>query len=193
MLQRLYDWSMIKAASPHAVWWMSIFAFAEATFFPLPADVLLVPMVLAVRRSAWRLAMLAALSSAVGGCFGYGIGYFLYNQVGEPILQFYGYLTDFERIQVLYRRYGELIVAIGGITPIPYKAVTIASGVAQMDFWAFSTVSVISRVARFFVVCAALYYLGPLVRDFIEKNLHLSAGIALALFVGGFSMVALIV
>ena len=190
MLQRLYDWSMVKAASPYAVWWMCVFAFAEATFFPLPADVLLIPMVLAVRRAAWRLAALAAVASALGGCFGYGIGYYLFEQVGEPILRFYGYLAEFARLQDLYRQHGELIVAIGGITPIPYKAVTITSGVAQMDFWTFNAVSLISRVIRFFAVCAALYFFGPLVRRFIERNLHLSATMAIALFVGGFVLLA---
>jgi membrane protein YqaA with SNARE-associated domain len=193
MLQRLYDWAMTKAASPYAVWWMCAFAFAEATFFPLPADVLLIPMVLAVRQSAWRLAFFAALASSIGGCFGWAIGYFLFEEVGRPILELYGYMAEFARLQELYRHYGELIVAIGGLTPIPYKAVTITSGVAQMDFWSFNLASVGSRILRFYLVCGALYWFGPPVKRFIDNNLHLSALIGLALFVGGFVLLAYVV
>jgi membrane protein YqaA with SNARE-associated domain len=193
MLQRLYDWTMAKAGSRYALWWMCGFAFAEATFFPLPADVLLVPMVLAKRERAWRLALAAALASAIGGCFGYAIGYFLFEEVGRPILQFYGYMSEFAHIQALYRQYGEWIVAIGGLSPIPYKAVTITSGVAQMDFWAFNAVSLVSRVVRFYIVCGALYWFGPPVKRFIENNLHLSALLALALFIGGFLALAYLV
>lgn len=193
MLKRLYDWSMAKAASPYAVWWMCAFAFAEATFFPLPADVLLIPMVLAVRSAAWKLAFYAAVASALGGCFGWAIGYFLFEQVGRPILEVYGYMSEFARLQDLFRKYGELIVAIGGLSPIPYKAVTITSGVAQMDFLSFNAASVGSRLVRFYLVCGALYWFGPPVRRFIDNNLHLAAVIGLALFIGGFALLGYVI
>jgi membrane protein YqaA with SNARE-associated domain len=186
VLQRLYDWTMEKAAHRHAVWYMCVFAFAESTFFPFPADILMVPMILANRDQAWRLAFFAGTASAIGGVFGYGIGYFLFEEVGKPILELYGYMQEFGKIQDWYKKYGELIVAVGGLTPIPYKAVTITSGVAQMDFVAFTAVSFVTRLVRFFAVAAALYIFGPPIKRFMDNNLKLATLLFLAVFIGGF-------
>ena len=186
MLQRLYDWTMEKAAHRHAVWWLMAFAFAEATFFPLPADILLVPMVIAAREQAWRLSFFCAIASATGGELGYAIGYFLFEEVGKPILEFYNYMDQFESIQEQYNKYGELIVAIGAISPIPYKAVTITSGVAQMDFIAYTVTSYVTRMIRFFAVGGALYLFGPALKKFMDENLRLASTIFMILFIGGF-------
>lgn len=193
MLQRLYDWTLEKAAHRHAVWWLMIFAFAEATFFPLPADVLLVPMVIAARAQAWRLAFLCGMASAAGGMLGFGIGYFLFEEVGRPILQLYGYMEQFVTLQEWYKEYGELIVAVGALSPIPYKAVTITSGVAQMDFVAFSGVSVVTRLIRFFAVAGALYVFGPPLKRFMDNNLKLATFLFLVVFIGGFAIIYFLV
>lgn len=189
MLQRLYDWTLEKAAHRHAIWWLAVFAFAEATFFPIPADVLLVPMVIAARERAWRLAFVCAIASSTGGELGYGIGYFLYEEVGKPIIEFYGYREEFAEVQAQYRRFGEWIVAIGAISPIPYKVVTITSGVAEMDFLAYTVTSYATRLLRFFAVAAALYWFGPYVRRFMDANLELATFLFLVVFFGGFAIV----
>lgn len=189
MLEGLYNWTMAKAAHRHAVWWLAVFAFAEATFFPVPADVLLVPMVIAVRERAWKLSFICALASATGGELGYAIGYFLYAEIGEPIIEFYGYLDQFAALQEQYREYGVWIVATGAISPIPYKLVTITSGVAEMDFWAYTATSYVTRMFRFFAVGAALYFFGPWVKRFMDNNLKLAFTIFMIIFIGGFAIV----
>jgi len=193
VLQRLYDWTLEKAAHRHAVWWLVVFAFAEATFFPLPADVLLVPMVIAARNQAWKLSFFCALASAIGGVFGYGIGYFFFDTIGQSILEFYGYVEQFRKLQLQYNDYGVWIVAIGAISPIPFKLVTITSGVAQMDFWAFTITAIITRMIRFMAVGGLLYLFGPALKAFMDKNLKLASLLFLALFIGGFVIVAYVV
>lgn len=203
---------MEKAAHRHAVWWLMVFAFAEATFFPLPADVLLVPMVIAVRSAAWRLAFLCALASAIGGSFGYAIGYFLKDLVAVPILDFYNLLPAFEKLQCWYDptsvagcppeakvhgflglSNGAIIVAIGAISPIPYKAVTITSGILHMDFWEFTITSFVTRMIRFMTVAGGLYFFGPALKRFMDKNLKLASLVFLGIFVGGFVMIKYVV
>lgn len=189
MLRPLYDWTMDKAAHRHAVWWLCAFAFAEATFFPIPADVLLIPMIMAVRQNALRLSIVCALASATGGEFGYAIGYYFYEAVGKPIIEFYGYTAQFAELQDEYRKYGEWIVAIGAISPIPYKVVTITSGVAQMDFVAYTATSYGTRMIRFLAVGGLLWYFGPPIKRFIEERMGLAALLFLALFIGGFAVI----
>jgi membrane protein YqaA with SNARE-associated domain len=212
LLQRLYDWTMEKAAHRHAVWWLMIFAFAEATFFPLPADILLIPMVIAVRSDAWRLGFLCAIASATGGEVGYGIGYFLKDLVAVPILQFYDMMAAFEKLQCWYDprsvatcppgsrmegflglSNGSIIVAIGAISPIPYKAVTITSGILHMDFLEYSVTSYVTRMIRFMGVAGGLYFFGPPLKRFMDNNLKLATVVFLAIFVGGFVMIKYVV
>lgn len=169
MLRRIYDWTMDLAEKPNAMRWLAALAFAESSFFPIPPDVLIIPMVLASPSRAWRIAAVATIASALGGLAGYAIGLFLFEALGQPILDFYGYFDKFERFQQWYREWGGWIVFAGGFSPIPYKVVTIASGSVNLDLATFTAASVISRGARFLLVAALLWKFGPPIRAFIER------------------------
>ena len=190
MLQQLYGWAMAKAAHPHAFWWLVAFSFAEATFFPLPADVLLIPMILAVRSRAWKLAAACTAASVIGGYFGWMIGYFAFEEIGRPLLELYGAMDKMAVAQAEYGKYGELFVAIGALTPVPYKVVTISSGFFQMDPLAFGVVSLIGRGVRFFAVAGAFYLLGPMAERLVRRNLKLAFAAFAATFIAGFVLVA---
>ncbi len=190
MLQRLYGWAMAKAAHPHAFWWLVAFAFAEATFFPLPADVLLIPMILAVRARAWKLAAACTVASVIGGYFGWAIGYFAFEEIGRPLLELYGAMDKMAAARAEYEKYDALFVAIGALTPVPYKVVTISSGFFQMDPLAFGLVSLIGRGVRFFAVAGAFYVLGPMAEKLVRRNLKLAFAVFTVLLLGGFALVA---
>lgn len=186
MLERLYQWTLEKAAHPHAVWYLMAFAFAEATFFPIPADVLLVPMVIAARHRAWILSIACALASSTGGMVGWLIGFYAFESIGQPIIDFYGLTDQVEKLAQQYRELGNWIVAVGAISPIPYKLVTITSGFFQMDFWEYNLTSYSTRMVRFLAVGAVLYWTGPWVKNFMDKRLKLFTTIVMVLLVGGF-------
>ena len=186
MLTRLYDWTMGLAAHRHAIWWLAAISFAESSFFPIPPDVLLIAMVLAARHQAWRIATVCTIASVAGGLAGYAIGALLYDGVGAPIIAFYGYGEKFQVFQGWYREYGAWIVGAGGFTPIPYKVITIASGVADLDLATFTIVSALSRGARFFLVAALLWRFGPPIRTFIEARLGILTLAFFALLIGSF-------
>jgi len=169
MLRRTYDWTMELAARPHAMFWLFVIAFAESSVFPIPPDVLIIPMVLAAPTRAWRIVAVATTGSVLGGLAGYGIGYFLFEAVGQPILDFYGYAAKFDRFQQWYREWGGWIVFAGGFSPVPYKVITIASGSVNLDLLTFTVVSLISRCGRFLIVAALLWKFGPPIRAFIER------------------------
>ena len=186
MLQRLYDWTMGLAGHRHALWALAIVAFVESSVFPVPPDVLLIPMVLAARERAWRIAAVATVASVVGGGLGYLIGSALFETVGRPLLEFYGQMESFQEFQVIYNEWGAWIVAGAGFTPFPYKVITIASGVVDLDPATFMAASAVSRGARFFLLAALLWKFGPPIRSFIERNLPLLAGLFVVLLFGGF-------
>jgi membrane protein YqaA with SNARE-associated domain len=186
MIRRLYDWTMNLAAHPHAIWWLAGLTAAESIFFPIPPDVLIIPMVLAARNQAWRIVAIVTTASVFGGLVGYGIGYFFYEGVGKPIIEFYGYGAKYAVFQSWYQEYGAWIVGAGGFTPVPYKVITIASGVAQLDLPTFTIVSFLSRGARFLIVAALLWKFGEPIRTFIEARLALLAALFFALLLGGF-------
>lgn len=186
MLQRLYDWTMGLAGHRHAIWALAAVAFIESSFFPVPPDILIIPMILAARQSAWRVAAVATVASVLGGMLGYMIGAVLFDTVGRPLLELYGNVDSFEEFQNLYNEWGGWIVAGAGFTPFPYKVITIASGVAGLDPVTFMVASVISRAARFFLVAALLWRFGPPIRVFIEKNLPILAGAFFVLLFAGF-------
>jgi membrane protein YqaA with SNARE-associated domain len=186
MLRRLYDWVMGLAAHRNATWVLAAVAFIESSVFPIPPDAMLIPMALADRRKAWLYAFVATVASVLGGIVGYLIGYFLYDTVGQTILEFYGKMDKFESFTAKYNEHGAAIVFFAGLTPFPYKVITIASGVTKMAVPVFIAASVISRGMRFFLVCGLLYWFGPPIKVFIEKYLGwltLAFGI---LVVGGF-------
>jgi membrane protein YqaA with SNARE-associated domain len=186
MLQRLYDRIIAIAAGPNALWALVAIAFAESSFFPLPPDLLLIPMILAQPRAAWRLAAYCTLASVTGGLLGYAIGYYGFDLIGRPILEFYHAMPRYDALKAGFDRWGVWIIILKGMTPIPYKLVTVASGVAHFDLAAFVGASIISRSIRFFLIAALLWWFGPAVRDFIEKRLMLVTSLFAAALIGGF-------
>lgn len=186
MLLTLYRRVLALAASPNAGWWLALIAFAESSFFPIPPDAMLVPMSLARPRRAWRFAAICSAASVAGGAFGYAIGFYVFDQIAQPILHLYGYAAAYAAFQAKFQEYGLWIVLIKGLTPIPYKIVTIAAGAAHMDFPVFMAASVVTRGARFFLVATLLHYFGDSVRDFIERRLTLVTTAVAVGIVGGF-------
>jgi len=186
LLRRLYDYTMSLAASPYAVWALAAVAFVESSVFPIPPDVLLIPMILAARMRAFEFAFIATIASVLGGLAGYGIGWGLWEVVGQPILEFYGAMDKFEEFRAGYNEYGVLIVFIAGLTPFPYKVITIASGAFGMEIVPFMVASILARGGRFFIVSALLWRFGEPIRIFIEKYLGLLTIAFCILLVGGF-------
>ena len=178
--------SLALAASPHAPWWLAAISFAESSFFPIPPDVLLVPMVLARPDRAWRLAAICTVSSVVGGLFGYYIGYALYDQIAAPLIRFYHYEAAAQAFVERFNQWGLWVILIKGMTPIPYKIVTITSGLAHFDLTVFVLASVVTRGARFFLVAALLRRFGEPIRLWIERRLTLVTTLTAVGIVGGF-------
>jgi membrane protein YqaA with SNARE-associated domain len=185
MLRTLYDRLIGLAASPRAEFWLALTAFAEASFFPVPPDALLVPMCLARPDRALRYALVCTAASVAGGCLGYAIGYWLFDAVARPILAAYGQADALTTFESWYARWGAALILVKGLTPIPYKIVTIASGAAHFDFGIFLLASLATRGARFFVLALLLRRYGESVRDFIERRLTLVTTGALAAAVLG--------
>jgi membrane protein YqaA with SNARE-associated domain len=186
MLRRLYDQVIGLSERPWAVWWLFGIAFAEASFFPIPPDALLIPMALAQPRRAFRFAAVATSGSVLGGMLGYAIGFYLLDKLAAPIIHFYHYTAAFEAFQRKFAAYGVWVILIKGLTPIPYKIVTIAAGAAAFSFWKFVAASLVTRGARFFLLAVLLRRFGPPVRVFIEKRLGLVTSLVAAGIVGGF-------
>lgn len=192
MLHRLYARTLALASSPRALWWLAAIAFAESSFFPIPPDTLLIPMALARPDKAWRFAFVCTVASVIGGALGYFIGYALFDQLARPVIALYGYAARFDAYQAMYAEWGLWIILIKGVTPIPYKIVTIASGAAHFNFGVFMAASVVTRGARFFLVATLLHFYGASVREFIERRLTLvTTGIVVGI-VGGFLVLRLI-
>lgn len=207
MLRRLYDWTLRLAGHRHAVWWLFVLAVAEASFFPIPIEALLLPMMFAAPRRCWRLAGVATLGSVLGGAIGYAIGALFFDSIGAPLLShvagfdpaevaggddarlffdtvvtpiagFFGIALDYAAYAADAGPIGALIVAAGGFTPLPYKVVTIAAGFAQLDFGIFLLASLASRGLRFAIEAGLLHWFGPPIRAFIERRLALVAGLS---------------
>jgi len=186
MLKRLYRKILALAASPRAPWWLATVAFAESSFFPIPPDALLIPMVIARRDRAWFLAALCTAASVAGGALGYLIGEALFHQLAAPLLHFYHYEAGFARFQQMYAEYGFWVILIKGLTPIPYKIVTIASGAAGFSFPLFMAASFLTRGARFFLVAGLLRRFGEPVQRFVEQRLALVTSLVAVGIVAGF-------
>ncbi len=186
MLRRIYEWVLRLGEHRYAPGALFGVSFAESSFFPIPPDVMLIPMILAERLKAWRFALICTIGSVLGGLFGYYIGAALYDVFGQPIVAFYGLEHKMDSFFEQYKLYGAAIVFLAGFTPIPYKVFTIASGVAGLSLPVFAIASLLSRGARFFLVAALLYFFGPTIRAFIERYLGLVTLVGGVLLVGGF-------
>jgi membrane protein YqaA with SNARE-associated domain len=189
MLRRLYDWSVDTAGKPHAAWVLGLVAFCESSFFPIIPDVMLIPMALARPDRAWFFATICTLASVAGGVLGYFIGAVLYGTLGHWLIHLYGYGDKVEAFRAAYAHYGALIILLKGVTPIPYKIVTITSGFAGYNIGLFIVFSFITRGARFFVEAFLLNRYGSRARSIIEERLGMWAALSAAAIVIGFIVV----
>ena len=192
MFRGLYDWTLRLAGHRHAIRSMGMISFAESSFFPIPPDVMIVPMILARREQAYLIAAVCTITSVAGGALGYAIGYFLYDTVGQWLMNFYGMTDGIEQFRAWYDKWGAAIILVKGLTPIPFKLVTIASGFAAFNFPLFLLTALITRGARFFLIAALLKRYGEPIQDFIERRLTLIGLLFVAALAGGFAVVALI-
>ncbi len=189
MLRSLYNWCVNAAGKPYAAWILGAVSFAESSFFPVPPDIMLIPMSLARPDRAWFFATICTLTSVAGGLLGYFIGAALYDTVGLWLIHLYGYGDKVETFRAGYAQYGALIILLKGFTPIPYKLVTITSGFAGFNIWWFVVLSLITRGARFFVEAFLLNRYGARARGMIEKRLGMWAALAAAGVIVGFIIV----
>lgn len=185
MLRPLYNWILGRAARKDAAWWMAGVSFAESSFFPLPPDVMLVPMCLAQPKKLWWYTNICALASLLGGAFGYALGYFLFESVGRLVIELYNAHDSFERFQEMFTLYGPWFLILKGVTPIPYKLLTITAGFAKLDFVIFMLCSVVARFSRFYMIAILLHFYGPQVQELIEKRLMLVTTVMLVIVIGG--------
>ena len=186
MIRSLYLWTLRMAEHRHALWVLAFVAFLESSVFPIPPDILMIPMIIAAPRRAFVIAGVATVSSVLGGMFGYWIGAVLFDSIGQPILALYGQEAHFDTFAQNYNAWGAWAVLIAGVTPFPYKVITILSGSTGLNIWVFLIASILARGLRFFLVAALLWKFGAPIRDFIERRLGLMFSLAMALLVGGF-------
>jgi len=185
MLRRVYDWCIASADKPYALWLMGVVSFAESSIFPIPPDTMLIPMSLARPDKAWTYATLCTITSVAGGVLGYVIGAYLYDTVGHWLIQLYGYGDKVEAFREAYARWGTVIILLKGLTPIPYKIVTITSGFAGYNIWLFVVCSFVARGMRFYFTAFVLNRYGARVRTVIEKRLTFWFMLSLGVLVAG--------
>ena len=188
MIRRLYDWTMSLSRSRHALRALAIVSFIESCVFPIPPDVLMIPMIIARPSRAFLIAGIATVASVLGALLGYYIGAALFDTIGQPVLDFYGKGEYFDAFAVKYNDWGAWAVLIAGITPFPFKVITIASGVTGLSLPVFIVASIIARAFRFFLVAALLWKFGQPIQDFIERRLGLVFTVFMVLLVGGFAV-----
>lgn len=189
LTRKIYDTTLDLAARKNAIWWLFAISFIESSFFPIPPDIMIIPMVLAMPKNAYRIAGVATLASVLGGYLGYSIGIFGYEVIAKPLLEFYGYMAQFEKFENYYQEYGAWIVFGAGITPFPYKIITIASGVVHLNLAVFTVASILARGFRFYIIAVLLKHFGEPMKVFIEKNLNLLSILFLLLLIGGFAVI----
>ena len=189
MIRRLYDWTLSLVDSPHALWALAAVAFIESSVFPIPPDVLMIPMILARPNRAFLIAGIALVASVLGGMLGYAIGAFAFESIGQPILQSLGKADSMAEFNTRFNDLGFWAVLVAGVTPFPYKVITIMSGWTGMPLATFIITSIIARGLRFFVVAALLWKFGTPIRDFIERRLGLVFTVFCVLLIGGFLLV----
>ena len=183
-LKRTYNWTLEKAQHKNAKWYLSLISFVESSFFPIPPDILLIPMALASKANALFYAFICTLFSVLGGILGYAIGYFFYNSVGIYIVDFYHLENSFNIFESYYKEFGILIVLGAGITPFPYKFITIASGVFGLNIFLFIIVSIIGRGLRFYLIAILLYFFGEKIKLIIDKYFNILTIVFFILLVG---------
>ena len=183
-LKKTYNWTLEKAQHKNAKWYLSLISFAESSFFPIPPDILLIPMALASKARALFYAFMGTLFSVLGGILGYAIGYFFYNSVGIYIVDFYHLENSFNIFESYYKEFGILIVLGAGITPFPYKFITIASGVFGLNIFLFIIVSIIGRGLRFYLIAILLYFFGEKIKLIIHKYFNILTIVFFILLVG---------
>lgn len=192
MLQKSYDWVMEKAKHRHALGWLAAISFIESSFFPIPPDVMLIPLILAAPTRWFRISLVCTLASVAGGYLGYAIGYFFMDTIGQAILAALHLHEKFAAFKPLVDKYGVWVIIVKGATPIPYKLITISAGAFHFDLTEFTFASFIARGMRFFLVGALLWKFGPPIRDFVEKRLKLVMTATVVLILAGFAMVKLL-
>ncbi|MEM9371522.1 MAG: YqaA family protein [Pseudomonadota bacterium] len=186
MIRRLYDWVLALAERPDALWMMAIVSFVESSVFPITPLVMVIPMVIARPDRAWLIAGVCTVASVLGGVAGWMIGYGLYEEVGRPVLEFYGKAEKFEEISARFNEFGTEAVLIAAISPFPYKVVTIFSGTTGLPLWQLVAASIVGRGIQFFLVAALLWKFGAPIRTFVEKRLGFFATLFVVLLIGGF-------
>jgi len=189
VLRSLYDWTLSLARHRYALWGLAVVAFIESSIFPIPPDVLMIAMIVARPSRAFVIAGVATVASVAGGLAGYWIGYGAFETLGRPVLEFYGKDAYFAEFQARYNEWGAWAVLIAGVTPFPYKVITILSGATALSLPVFMLASIVARGLRFFIVAALLRRFGAPIRDFIERRLGLVFSVFMALLLGGFVLV----
>ena len=186
MLKRIYDWCIDAADKPYALWILAAVSFAESSFFPIPPDIMLLPMSLARPKRAWLVRDRVHDRVGAGGVLGYAIGALLYDSIGHWLITLYGLSDKVETFRASYAEWGAVIILLKGLTPIPYKLVTITSGFAGYNIWLFILCSIVARGGRFFMVAVLLNRYGDLIRSELEKRLGLWVAIGAVVLVLGF-------
>ncbi len=189
MIRRLYNWTLALADSPYALWALAFVAFLESSVFPIPPDIIMIPMILARPNRAFLIAGVALVASVTGALLGYYIGASLFDVVGKPMLEFYGKTDAAEQFNQRFQDWGAWAVLIAGVTPFPFKVITIMSGWTGLNLGVFIVSSIIARGLRFYIVAALLWKFGTPIRDFIERRLGLMFTLCVVLILGGFYLV----
>ncbi len=192
IFRKLYNWTLTKSSQKEAPWFLGLISFSESSFFPIPPDIILIPMVLAKRGKAFLFATICTVSSVIGGAFGYFIGLILFNSIGIVLINFYHLGEALDEFRNYYNSYGAWIVIIAGFTPFPFKVITIASGLFQLNFTIFIICSILSRGARFYIVSGLLYLFGEIIKKFIDKYFNILTILFIILLVGGILIVKII-
>ena len=192
ILRNLYNWTLDKASHKKASWFLVLISFAESSFFPIPPDILLIPMILAKRLKAWFYALICTLSSVAGGLAGYTIGIFFYASIGSAIVEIYGLSDSFNLFESYYNQYGIWIVLGAGFTPFPFKFITIASGVFNLNIFLFVIVSMIARGLRFYLIATLLFIFGNAIKNLIDKYFNLLVSLFFILLIGSIFIIKLL-
>jgi membrane protein YqaA with SNARE-associated domain len=192
MLKTLYDRTLHLSSHPKSVWFLGLVSFIESSFFPIPPDVMLAPMILANRQKTWFYATICTITSILGGLFGYFIGYAFFQSIGVALIEFYGHQEGFTLFQDSYNEHGAWIVFAGGITPLPYKIITITSGAVGMNVLVFLIASLLSRGLRFFIIAGLLWFFGPTIKKQLDRHLTIITILFFILLLAGFYMIKIL-